>query len=471
MQYLYLLAMLLFVFGIKRLTSVKTCQQGNRLSEIGMLVAIVATALIATNLNWVTVIAGLVVGSGVGALVAKRTATTQMPEMVAALNGFGGFASALVAFGDLLTNGRLLAPAVDGTVQRLALGELGAVYAISTPATIVIGMVTLTGSLVAYLKLSGKKVVHPVAGVQRHYFHAALGIAAIALAFWMVWTTSGVALTFAAVLLAIVSAALGVFLVMPIGGADMPVVVSLLNSYSGVAGAAAGFVIQNPLLMVVGALVGTSGIILTQIMCKAMNRSLSNVLLGGMGEETVAKDAKDYKSIKSAQPEEVAMLLDGASSVIFVPGYGLAVAQAQHVVRELADLLQKRGATVRYAIHPVAGRMPGHMNVLLAESDVPYEQLWEMDRINGDFKTTDVVIVVGANDVVNPAAREATGPIAGMPILDVDQARTVVVIKRSLAPGYAGIKNPLFELDNTLMVFLDAKEALEGLVKEVKELR
>jgi NAD(P) transhydrogenase subunit beta len=275
----------------------------------------------------------------------------------------------------------------------------------------------------------------------------------------------------ATALLALLAAGLGALLVLPIGGADMPVVVSLLNSYSGVAGAAAGFVINSPLLVVVGALVGTSGLILTKIMCKAMNRSLGNVLLGGMGEETVAKDAKDYKSIKSAQPEEIAMLLDGATSVVFVPGYGLAVAQAQHVVRELADLLQKRGAMVRYAIHPVAGRMPGHMNVLLAESDVPYEQLWEMERINGDFKNTDVVIVVGANDVVNPAARESTGPIAGMPILDVDQARTVVVIKRSLAPGYAGIKNPLFELENTLMVFLDAKEALEGIVKEVKELK
>ena len=321
------------------------------------------------------------------------------------------------------------------------------------------------------MKLSGKKLVHPFAGSQRHMVHGALGLGCIALGAWMVMTGSHAQMTISTILLALVASVLGALLVLPIGGADMPVVVSLLNSYSGVAGAAAGFVINNPLLIVVGALVGTSGLILTQIMCKAMNRSLGNVLLGGMGEETVAKDAKDYKSIKSAGPEEIAMLLDGASSVIFVPGYGLAVAQAQHVVRELADLLTKRGANVRYAIHPVAGRIPGHMNVLLAESDVPYEQLWEMDRINSDFKNTDVVIVVGANDVVNPAAREATGPIAGMPILDVDQARTVVVIKRSLAPGYAGIKNPLFELDNTLMVFLDAKEALEGIVKEVKELK
>jgi NAD(P) transhydrogenase subunit beta len=332
-------------------------------------------------------------------------------------------------------------------------------------------MVTLTGSFVAYFKLSGKKLVHPLAGSNRHLAHAALGLAAVALGYWQIVSGSHAQMSVATALLALLAAGLGALLVLPIGGADMPVVVSLLNSYSGVAGAAAGFVINSPLLVVVGALVGTSGLILTKIMCKAMNRSLGNVLLGGMGEETVAKDAKDYKSIKSAQPEEIAMLLDGATSVVFVPGYGLAVAQAQHVVRELADLLQKRGAMVRYAIHPVAGRMPGHMNVLLAESDVPYEQLWEMERINGDFKNTDVVIVVGANDVVNPAARENSGPIAGMPILDVDQARTVVVIKRSLAPGYAGIKNPLFEAENTLMVFLDAKEALEGIVKEVKELK
>ncbi len=464
MAYLYLLATFLFVFGIKKLTSVKTCRQGNRISEIAMLLAIVATLLIFSNLNIGLILAGVVVGGAIGALIAKKTPTTQMPEMVAALNGFGGLSSALVAIAFLLIDETLKDPAKT-------LWDTGAVNAISTPATIVIGMVTLTGSFVAYFKLSGKKLVHPLAGSNRHLAHAALGLAAVALGYWQIVSGSHAQMSVATALLALLAAGLGALLVLPIGGADMPVVVSLLNSYSGVAGAAAGFVINSPLLVVVGALVGTSGLILTQIMCKAMNRSLGNVLLGGMGEETVAKDAKDYKSIKSAQPEEVAMLLDGATSVVFVPGYGLAVAQAQHVVRELADLLQKRGAMVRYAIHPVAGRMPGHMNVLLAESDVPYEQLWEMERINGDFKNTDVVIVVGANDVVNPAARENSGPIAGMPILDVDQARTVVVIKRSLAPGYAGIKNPLFEAENTLMVFLDAKEALEGIVKEVKELK
>ncbi|MFN9946535.1 MAG: NAD(P)(+) transhydrogenase (Re/Si-specific) subunit beta [Planctomycetota bacterium] len=464
MAYLYLLATFLFVFGIKKLTSVKTCRQGNRISEIAMLLAIVATLLIFSNLNIGLILAGVVVGGAIGALIAKKTPTTQMPERVAALNGFGGLSSALVAIAFLLIDETLKDPAKT-------LWDTGAVNAISTPATIVIGMVTLTGSFVAYFKLSGKKLVHPLAGSNRHLAHAALGLAAVVLGYWQIVSGSHAQMSVATALLALLAAGLGALLVLPIGGADMPVVVSLLNSYSGVAGAAAGFVINSPLLVVVGALVGTSGLILTQIMCKAMNRSLGNVLLGGMGEETVAKDAKDYKSIKSAQPEEIAMLLDGATSVVFVPGYGLAVAQAQHVVRELADLLQKRGAMVRYAIHPVAGRMPGHMNVLLAESDVPYEQLWEMERINGDFKNTDVVIVVGANDVVNPAAREASGPIAGMPILDVDQARTVVVVKRSLAPGYAGIKNPLFEAENTLMVFLDAKEALEGIVKEVKELK
>jgi NAD(P) transhydrogenase subunit beta len=428
-----------------------------------MLLAVVTVCLIGVGVNWVVVIAGILVGGGAGLVIAKRTPTTQMPEMVAALNGFGGVASALVAMATLLIDDDVAEPG-------FALSDLGFVPAIAFPATIIVGMVTLTGSFVAYGKLAGKKLSHPLQGPQRHAMHAGLAAAAIGCALWMALTGNHTMTTIAVILLAIAAAVLGVFLVMPIGGADMPVVVSLLNSYSGVAAAFAGFVTREPLLIVVGALVGASGLILTRIMCKAMNRSLGNVLLGGMGEEHVAEDAKDYKSIKQTTPEEVAMLLDGAASVIFVPGYGLAVAQAQHVVKDLADQLQKRGCQVRYAIHPVAGRMPGHMNVLLAESDVPYDQLWEMDRINGDFKNTDVVIVVGANDVVNPAAREEAGPIAGMPILDVDQARTVVVIKRSLSPGYAGIRNPLFDMDNCLMVFLDAKEALEGMVKEVKEL-
>ena len=460
MQYLYLLATLLFVFGIKRLTTVRTCAQGNRLSEMGMLVAIIAALLISDSINWTVIIAGMVFGGGVGLFLAKRTQTTKMPELVAALNGFGGVASALVAIGSVLTEDKLS----DGEDPMF-------ISVIATPIAILIGMVTLTGSFIAYGKLSGKKLSHPFSGGLRHAFHALLVLGAIAIGVWMVTTQNPEELTTAMIALSVLAAVLGVFLVMPIGGADMPVVVSLLNSYSGMAGAFAGFVIGSPLLIVVGAMVGAAGLILTQIMCKAMNRSLTNVLLGGMGgDDAVAEDARDYASIKQAGPEEVAMVLDGASSVVFVPGYGLAVAQAQHAVRELADLLISRDVQVRYAIHPVAGRMPGHMNVLLAESDVPYDQLWEMERINGDFKNTDVVIVVGANDVVNPAAREPSGPIAGMPILDVDHAATVVVIKRSLSPGYAGIKNPLFDNDNTLMVFMDAKEALEGMVREVKDL-
>ncbi|MFM1872867.1 MAG: hypothetical protein RL398_2289, partial [Planctomycetota bacterium] len=320
MIYLYLLATLLFVFGIKRLTSVKTCQSGNRLSELGMLVAVIAIALLTPQISWPLVIAGVLVGGGIGLVIAKKTPTTQMPEMVAALNGFGGVASALVAMADLLIRPALQA---DG----VGLADLGVVFAITVPATIIIGMVTLTGSFVAYGKLSGKKLSHPLSGASRHYLHALLGLVAIGCATWMAMTGDHTMTTISVILLALVAAVLGVFLVMPIGGADMPVVVSLLNSYSGVAAAFAGFVTEQPLLIVVGALVGASGLILTQIMCKAMNRSLANVLLGGMGEEAVAKDAKDYKKIKSTTPEEVAMLLDGASSVVIVPGYGLAVAQ------------------------------------------------------------------------------------------------------------------------------------------------
>ncbi|MFN6195092.1 MAG: NAD(P)(+) transhydrogenase (Re/Si-specific) subunit beta [Planctomycetota bacterium] len=462
MAYLYLLATFLFVFGIKKLTSVKTCRQGNRISEIAMLLAIVATLLIFSNLNIGLILAGVVVGGAIGALIAKKTPTTQMPEMVAALNGFGGLSSALVAIAFLLIDETLKDPAKT-------LWDTGAVNAISTPATIVIGMVTLTGSFVAYFKLSGKKLVHPLAGSNRHLAHAALGLAAVVLGYWQIVSGSHAQMSVATALLALLAAGLGALLVLPIGGADMPVVVSLLNSYSGVAGAAAGFVINSPLLVVVGALVGTSGLILTQIMCKAMNRSLGNVLLGGMGEETVAKDAKDYKSIKSAQPEEIAMLLDGATSVVFVPGYGLAVAQAQHVVRELADLLQKRGAMVRYAIHPVAGRMPGHMNVLLAEAKVPYDIVLEMDEINDDFPDTDVAMVIGANDIVNPAAEDdPTSPIAGMPVLQVWKAKTSIVMKRSMASGYAGVDNPLFFKDNNRMLFGDAKKMLDEVLAALK---
>ncbi|MEC7725635.1 MAG: NAD(P)(+) transhydrogenase (Re/Si-specific) subunit beta, partial [Planctomycetota bacterium] len=388
MVYLYLLATLLFVFGIKRLTSVKSCASGNRLSEVGMAVAIVTTLIIfRDSISWTTLAAGVIVGSAIGAVLAKKTPTTQMPELVAALNGFGGISSALVAMAEVM----------KGVGER-SIWDGGPLSTVATIAAVLIGMLTLTGSFVAYGKLSGKSLAHPLSGGSRHVLHLALGLGAIGLGLWMATATGEATPLVAMLLLSIVAAVLGVFLVMPIGGADMPVVVSLLNSYSGIAAAFAGLVILNPLLIVVGSMVGASGLILTQIMCKAMNRSLGNVLLGGMGgEDEVAEDARDYNNIKSSGPEEVAMLLDGASSVIVVPGYGLAVAQAQHVVRELGDLLIDRDVEVRYAIHPVAGRMPGPMNVLLAASDVPYDQRWAMERIHGAVQHTDVVIIVGAN--------------------------------------------------------------------------
>ncbi len=457
--YLYILSAVLFILGLKRLAKVKTARSGNQLAAVGMLIAIVAVLFEAHALTWPLLIAALVIGSLIGQQLATRVQMTAMPELVAAFNGFGGAASAVVALAELSTRGSIAG--MDVTVE----------LQVALPFTIFVGMATFSGSGIAYLKLAGKKAVHPLKGTSRHLVHAALGIVIVTGALLLANTGDTAGVVLLSIAITVLSAALGVLLVMPIGGADMPVVVALLNSLSGVAAAASGFVVENQMLIVAGALVGASGLILTQIMCKAMNRSIVNVLLGGIGDDTVAADAREYANIKSTSAEEVAMLLDGAASCIIVPGYGLAVAQAQHVCAELAKELEKRGCEVRYAIHPVAGRMPGHMNVLLAEADVPYDKLWELDRINNDFQNTDVAIVVGANDVVNPIAREdRPSPIAGMPILDVDHAHTVVVIKRSLSPGYAGIKNPLFDNDNTLMLFADAKVALTDLVKEVKEL-
>ncbi|MCB9870273.1 MAG: NAD(P)(+) transhydrogenase (Re/Si-specific) subunit beta [Planctomycetes bacterium] len=461
--YLYLAATVLFIWGIKRLGKVKTARSGNQLAAVGMLIATVTAIAETQKVSWTLIAVGLILGTLIGAVLARRVAMTAMPELVAAFNGLGGAASMFVGLAFLAVNVRSEGNATAGmTMSQL----------VTVPLSILIGGATLTGSGVAYLKLSGKKIVHPFSGASRHGVHAVLAILLVLSGLWMsTLAESAPQVAMAAMVIVAISCLLGVFLVMPIGGADMPVVVALLNSYSGLAAAASGFVIGNLLLVVSGALVGASGLILTQIMCKAMNRSLGNVLLGGIGDDSVAKDARDYTGIKETSPEEVAMLLDAASSIIIVPGYGLAVAQAQHVTRELGQELEKRGKQVRYAIHPVAGRMPGHMNVLLAEADVPYDRLFELERINGDFVNTDLVLILGANDVVNPAAREdKTSPIYGMPILDVDYARTVVMVKRSLSPGYAGIKNPLFEKDNTLMVFLDAKEAIQAFVTEVKEL-
>ena len=456
----YVVASICFVIGIKRMSRVRTARSGNTVAAVGMLLAVVGVLAQSGTLSWWMLISGLLIGGGLGSFIAYRVPMTSMPELVAVLHGGGGAASALVALAKLMH-------------QKAEVTDFASfVHAAAVPLTILVATLTISGSVIGYYKLQGRKLVHPLKGSMRHGLHALLALVGILLATWLIYADSNFAIVTSVLLLIAVAGALGWLLILPIGGADMPVVVSLLNSYAGIAGCFSGFVIGNQLLIVAGALVGSSGIILSLIMCRAMNRSLGNVLLGGIGDDagTIAKDA-EYTGVKSSSSEEVAMLLDGATSCIMVPGYGLAVAQAQHAMRELGDILEERGCKVRYAIHPVAGRMPGHMNVLLAEADVSYDKLYEMDAINGDFANTDVVLVVGANDVVNPSARSDKGsPIYGMPILDVDEARTVVVIKRGLSPGYAGVKNTLFERDNCVMYFQDAKQGLEQLLSEVKSL-
>jgi NAD(P) transhydrogenase subunit beta len=473
----YLVATAFFIFGIKRLSKVRTARGGNQISAWGMLLAVVLT-FIDINLNatgsvfYGYIIAGLVLGGLIGAVAATRVEMTQMPEMVAIFNGFGGMGSALVGLSVVWRD--VTAHLSAGHTGPLHMAEVmgGVDVAVTIVLSLLVGALTLTGSLVAYAKLAGKMTGNPVLLPGRHVLNVALLLFSLVVAGMLAFGTfDGMVALYLCLGVLAAALVLGVMAVIPIGGADMPVVISLLNSYSGIAAAMTGFVLRNNLLIVSGSLVGASGIILTQIMCKAMNRSLANVLFGGFGGETSsAAQSAGYTNISEAGPEEMAMMLEDAESVVFVPGYGLAVAQAQHVTKELADLLEKRGTKVRYAIHPVAGRMPGHMNVLLAEADVPYEQLIEMDEINPEFKSTDVVIILGANDVVNPAAiNDPTSPIAGMPILNTHEARTVFIIKRSLASGFAGIRNELFDYDNAIMVFGDAKKVLTDVVAEVKE--
>jgi len=452
----YLVAAVLFIIGLKGLSSPRTAPRGNMLGAVGMLIAIIATLVDRSVLSFGWIIAGMVVGSAIGAYIARTVKMTAMPEMVALLNGFGGAASLLVALSQFI-----LTPDPIQTTAWLVALVLSAL----------IGAVTLTGSLVAWAKLQGyaeKALQIP----NQNLLRVVLGAGVLALAVLFVWLGWGILLF----TLVVVALALGILLVVAIGGADMPVVIALLNSYSGLAAAATGFVLMNNGLIISGSLVGASGIILCQIMCKAMNRSLGSVLFGGAmvsDEQMASIPGKEFYEgkVKSCGAEEVAMLLENAQKVVFAPGYGLAVAQAQHVTQELANILEARGIDVKFAIHPVAGRMPGHMNVLLAEAEVPYEKLVEMDDINPEFSQTDVTIVLGANDVTNPAARDDAGsPIHGMPILDVDKSRTVVVIKRSLSPGFAGIPNQLFINENTLMLFGDAKAVLQDLNRAMLEL-
>jgi len=455
----YLTASALFIFGLKGLSHPRTAVRGNLLGATGMLIAIVVTLLDRHIVSYTVIAAGLVVGSAIGAVLALKVRMTGMPQMVALLNGFGGGASVLVAGAALIET--IVAGQPAATDMLVATGMSG-----------LIGGVTFWGSLVAFAKLEEILSGAPVLFKGQHALNAVLLTGSLAACGAIVYEPSNFAWYW---ILVGLSSVLGVLVTIPIGGADMPVVISLLNSYSGLAAAATGFVLSNNMLIIAGALVGASGIILTAIMCQAMNRSLANVLFGGVGAVAPAAAASAESvyagKVKAASAEEIAMVLENARRVVIVPGYGLAVSQAQHLLRQLADLLESRGAEVLYGIHPVAGRMPGHMNVLLAEAEVPYEKLLEMETVNGLLPDTDVAIVIGANDVVNPVARtDPHSPIAGMPIIDVDKARTVVVIKRSLSPGFAGIPNPLFAADNTLMFFADGKKAISDLIHAVKEL-
>lgn len=453
----YLVSSVLFIVGIKGLTRPRTAVRGNLLAAVGMLVAVVVTLMNQSILSYGWIIAGVMLGGAVGVLLATRIQMTAMPQMVALLNGFGGGASLAVAMASFLSSSGPIA--AIGSFSLLAVG-----------LTVLIGAVTLTGSAVAFSKLQELLPGKPIGFKGITLFNAALLSVAVAIVATLASSGGGIGLL---LLLTAVALVLGVTLVLPIGGADMPVVIALLNSYSGIAAAAAGFIMGNTVLIVSGALVGASGLILTRIMCVAMNRSLAGVLFGSLsvdGGEAMDADEVYAGKVKSSSAEEVSMLLETAQRVVIVPGFGLAMAQAQHAVRDLADTLERRGVEVIYGLHPVAGRMPGHMNVLLAEAEVDYDKMQPMEQVNPNFAQTDVAIVIGANDVTNPMAREDKGsPIYGMPILNVDQARTVVVVKRSLSPGFAGLPNPLFANDNTLMLFGDGKQAILDLIGALKE--
>ncbi|MCH7495748.1 MAG: NAD(P)(+) transhydrogenase (Re/Si-specific) subunit beta [Candidatus Marinimicrobia bacterium] len=456
----YLVAAVLFILGLKGLSHPRTAVRGNFLGALGMLIAIVVTLLDRRIVSFEVIIAGMVVGALVGAIMAYRAPMTAIPQVVAIFNGFGGGASALAvgaALEEALKGGFIEAIDVQFTLAAVGSG--------------LIGGVSFTGSAIAFAKLQGILKGQPIMLPGRHVINVILALACVTLSIWMVAdTTSSMPFW----IMVGTASLLGILLVLPIGGADMPVVISLLNAYSGIAAAGHGWVLNNSVLIIAGSLVGAAGFILTALMCRAMNRSLANVIFAGVGAVVSTEDESEdiyAGKVKSASPEEVAMMLEGARRVVIAPGYGMAVAQAQYAIQDLTNLLESEGVEVEFAIHPVAGRMPGHMNVLLAEANIPYEKLKEMDEINPTFRQTDVVLVIGANDVVNPLAREADPsiPIAGMPILNVDEARSVVIVKRSLSPGFAGIANPLFAADNCLMLFGDAKEVAVKLTAALKE--
>ena len=451
---LYVFSSVLFIFGIKRLSHPKTARSGNFIASMGMLIAIVTTLLANSNISIELVAIGIIIGTIIGAFFAIRVEMTQMPQMVAIFNGFGGIASALIAAAEFLNPGDILSTFSLATISL----------------SVFVGTLTFTGSFIAFGKLQGFVSGQPIVFPGQQFINVLIGITILGLAIYITTAPDQINIFY---ILTVLSALIGIALTIPIGGADMPVVISLLNSYSGIAASSTGFVLNNNALIISGALVGASGLILTNIMCKGMNRSLANVIFGAVGLDQGSSSDGEAKqiNIKSYSTEEAAMIFDAAEKIIVVPGYGLAVAQAQHAVREVADFLSKKGKTVLYAIHPVAGRMPGHMNVLLAEANIPYDQLKDLDEVNNEFEDCDVALVLGANDVVNPAARhDSSSPIYGMPILDVDKSQTVIINKRTMNTGFAGVQNELFGYDNSIMVFGDAKDMLQQLLKDLKEL-
>ncbi|CAH1649444.1 pyridine nucleotide transhydrogenase subunit beta [Hyphomicrobiales bacterium] len=457
---LYLVAGVLFILALRGLSSPATSRQGNLYGMIGMGIAILTTIVFhppADVLSWLIIILGMAIGGGIGAVIAKRVPMTAMPQLVAAFHSGVGLAAVFVAAG------ALYAP------EAFGLGSVGTIHGgslVEMSLGVAIGAVTFTGSVIAFLKLDGRMSGKPIMLPQRHLLNIVLGVLLVALIAIFVATESHVVFW----LIALVSFVLGVTLIIPIGGADMPVVVSMLNSYSGWAAAGIGFTLGNLALIITGALVGSSGAILSYIMCKGMNRSFISVILGGFGGDSAAAatGAVETRPVKQGSADDAAFLMKNAAKVIIVPGYGMAVAQAQHALREMADKLKEEGVDVKYAIHPVAGRMPGHMNVLLAEANVPYDEVFELEDINSEFAQADVAFVIGANDVTNPAAKtDPTSPIFGMPILDVEKAKTVLFIKRGMGSGYAGVENELFFKDNTMMLFGDAKKMVESILKSL----
>ena len=450
----YLIASVLFIMALRGLSSPESARQGNIYGIIGMAIAIVTTVIRPDVVSYSWILAGLVAGGGVGTVIALRIKMTAMPELVAAFHSLVGMAAVLVAAAALYNPGAYGIIDAGGVLKLASRIEMG--------LGVTIGAVTFSGSVIAFAKLQGVMSGNPIVFPGQHALNALIGLVIIGLLIYFAtepltstfWVMTGLAFL------------IGFLLIVPVGGADMPVIVSMLNSYSGWAAAGIGFTLENTALIITGALVGSSGAILSYIMCRAMNRSFFSVVLGGFGGDSVVTTTRSDRPVKAGSADDAAFIMKNAGSVIIVPGYGMAVAQAQHSVREMADLLKARGVRVRYAIHPVAGRMPGHMNVLLAEANVSYDEVFELEHINSDFASTDVAFVIGANDVTNPAARtDPQSPIAGMPILDVDKSKSVLFVKRSLSPGYAGIDNDLFYAENTMMLFADAKQMVDGIVK------